>query len=264
MKWFQLNPTIKETNKYLDRVVEDLKKRHGGVSSEEFEKALVDTTGISWKQVKNYKNHPKPSERLKNNSLVIRYIREAQRKDKIRAFKLYAYAVTAIALVFGGLIYYLTSPSKIDTFAVQKVIELLPKDYTKLTAKIAIDLDELTLRLGPIAHSKFPIELFNCTKVPASSLQHCEFKDNLKSPAIITAVLDSGIITNFSFRTTDEELIKKISLQLSKQVDKSLSAISAGSVFDRQFTVGDEVVEIRTTLTGHAKIIAAMVYFKDL
>ena len=88
MKLFRFNPTIRETNQYLSKTVDDLLKKHGGVSDEDFERDLVATTGIGWKQVKNYKNHPKPGERLKDNSIVIKFVRERRKQNTGRKVRL--------------------------------------------------------------------------------------------------------------------------------------------------------------------------------
>ena len=84
--WWSQYPTIKEANRYLDKLADELLAKHGS-QNEAFEAEILAITGISNRQRKNYKNHPQPrKERLKQNSLVIKYIRDCQKRDKRRQF----------------------------------------------------------------------------------------------------------------------------------------------------------------------------------
>lgn len=81
---FKLNPTIKEINKYLNQVVDELLEKHQKVSNPDFEKELQERTGIAWKQVKNYKNHPRPKQRIRDNAKILPFILECRKSDTKR------------------------------------------------------------------------------------------------------------------------------------------------------------------------------------
>ncbi|MBL7670757.1 MAG: hypothetical protein JNM39_09740 [Bdellovibrionaceae bacterium] len=251
MKLFRFNPTIRETNKYLSKTVDELLKKHGGVSNEDFERDIVATTGIGWKQVKNYKNHPKPNERLKDNSVVVKYIRECRAKDIFRRIRFYALAFSGIAVV-GFIFYrYVTALKTVEAFAVHEVAQPLPPNYDKLETKVFLEVRDFVLRLGPIKHSKVPLEKFSCSKLPVVGLTNCTFSVTNSSGLFqIVLILDHDFVRRFSVVSVEPSEIEKLREQLGDRVNKEIAAVDPKPLSQKQFKVGDESVEIISNPAG--------------
>lgn len=100
------DPTVKELCSYLDVVIEELLKKHGKLSHPDFDTELQEITGIGWKQVKNYKNHPKQNQTIADNSKVLEFCLTSRKKNK-RFFILAMakkYAIVAAGLVLVSLL----------------------------------------------------------------------------------------------------------------------------------------------------------------
>ncbi len=218
VKLFQLNPTIREANKYLSETVEVLTAKHGGVSSEDFEKELVSITGIGWKQVKNYKNHPKPSERLKDNALVLKFIRQKQSQDKGRKVRRFLiYAVSLIAFVF--LIYwYVSKPREIEQFVVHQVPPSAHTTESKET-KIFLKLSSKgwLFRLGPTNQSDIPLDKFICSDLQGMNMKNCSYNEVSGVNGLqVAIILDGGIIRRYTIMAFNPDDVHNLMGQLSK------------------------------------------------
>lgn len=245
MKWFRFNPTIKETNKYLSKTVDELTKKHGGVSNEDFERELVDLTGIGWKQVKNYKNNPKPSSRLKDNSIVIKYVLKCRQNDTLRKIRSYSLiTVSFLSVVF--LTYWIIStPKEVETFQVHEVPLPTPLPINpKIETKVFLEIRDLLLRVGPREHSKLSLAKFTCSKLPTVQLKNCSFYDG---PFQIVLIMDGDFIKKYTVMTLDSSEILKIQKQLGDRVDHSLTTTNPKPLYQQQFKVGHETVDIITS-----------------
>lgn len=251
MRLFRFNPTIRETNQYLSKTVDSLLRKHSGVSNEDFERDLVAATGIGWKQVKNYKNHPKPSERLKDNSVVIKYVRGCRKNDRFRKFKIYAATVTCLLLI-GFLGYkYATTPNTIEAFAVHEVVQPLPPNYDKLETKVFLEVGDWVLRLGPVKHSKVPLDKFICSKLPGVGLINCSFSVTKPSGFFqVTLLIDHDFIRKYAIMTLDPLEIASLRKQLGNRVDRTIASVESKPLTQRQFKVSDESVQIMSNPSG--------------
>lgn len=218
MKTFRFNPTIREANKYLSVTVDILSIKHGGVSNEEFERELVITTGIGWKQVKNYKNHPKPSERLKDNAVVLKFILEKRSQDTGRKVRIYlTYAISSIVVVF-SIYWYLARPKEIEQFVVHEVPLLAHNTEVKET-RIFLKLSSRNwlFRLGPINQSSIPLDKFICMDNAGVSTKSCSFNESTPSGNFQAFVLiDGAIIRRYSILSFDPRDVETLMSQLSE------------------------------------------------
>ena len=251
MRLFRFNPTIRETNQYLSKTVDDLLKKHSGVSNEDFERDLVVATGIGWKQVKNYKNHPKPGERLKDNSVVIKFVRDCRRKDTGRKVRLGVLAVACFGVI-GFFVYRCAvTPKTIEAFAVHEVTQPLPPSYDNLETKVFLEVRNFVLRLGPIKHSKIPLEKFSCSKLPVVGLTNCTLSETSSAGLFqIVLILDRDFVKRYSVISVDPLEIEKIKEQLGDRVDRSIASDDSKPLSQKQFKVGNESVQIISNPPG--------------
>lgn len=229
MKLFRFNPTIREANKYLTDVTNALSAKHGGVSNEEFEKELVDTTGIGWKQVKNYKNHPKPSERLKDNSVVLKYITQMREKDTGRKVRRNATGVLVLAGIFGGLYWYGTKPKTVEQFIIHEVPPNNQKTQIAIT-RIFLKLEskKWLFRLGPIETSKVPIDQFSCFIDAGLGTKSCSFNEVTPAGNMQAFILlDGDIVRRYSIMSFDQKDIQNLMVQLSDLLGERIKGFPA-------------------------------------
>lgn len=93
------NIRVKEVNKYLSPLIRDLKLKHVKVTNPDFEKELAALTGIGWKQVKNYQNHPNPNQVLNDNSKVRAFVLKKRSLDTSYRLKEILFACVIIVLI---------------------------------------------------------------------------------------------------------------------------------------------------------------------
>ena len=224
MNLFRINPTIRETNRYLNKTVEALLKKHGNVSNEEFEKELVAVTGIGWKRVKDYKNHPKPGQRLKDNSLVVKYVRECRRRDKTRRFIRIGVAVVGAFTLVTFSYYFLTKPKPVEQFVIHEAPPTAPHKIDNVETKVFIEVPSRgwLFRVGPMKHSKIPLDKFICAKMPTMNLTNCSLNEMSKEGVFQAAILiDGDIVRKFTVMTFNQEDIDAIRTQLAARVRAS-------------------------------------------
>jgi hypothetical protein len=186
--------SVRETNKYLDQVVEELKLKHEKVSHEDFDHDLEAITGIRWKQVKNYKNHPKPGQEIQDNSKVKTFIYEQRKKDKVHLAK-------RLGLLLGGVAILLFVSIRLLMPRESIRIVQIPSSETKPSitkAKLTLNIDGLgELKLGMDKKSLIGLR---CRDVQISN-SLCTFlmKGNDKSE--VTLYFISGLLTRVAFTT---------------------------------------------------------------
>ncbi len=229
MKLFQLNPTIREANKYLSETVEVLTAKHGGVSSEDFEKELVSITGIGWKQVKNYKNHPKPSERLKDNALVLKFIRQKQNQDTGRKIRLFfAYTIPLIAVVF-SIYWYVSKPREIEQFVIHEVPPSAHTTEAKET-RIFLKLPSKSwlFRLGPTNQSDIPLDKFTCSDLQGMGMKNCSYNEASGVDGLqAVIILDGGVIRRYTIMAFNSDDVQSLMGQLSKLLGDKIKKFPA-------------------------------------
>ena len=86
MKIMKIPITVKEVSYRLEIEVAKLLEIHKKVSNPDFEADLIKNTGIGWKQVKNYKNHPKQFQIVRDNAKIIEFVERSRFDDNL--FKL--------------------------------------------------------------------------------------------------------------------------------------------------------------------------------
>ena len=246
---FRFNPTIRETNKYLDNTVGELLKKHGNVSNPDFEKELIAITGIGWKQVKNYKNHPKPHQRLKDNSVVIKYVRSCRQKDTWRKARLFSLAASGLIAVISISYWYITKPKEVERFVVHEFPPTPPQDIENIETRVFLKVKSKgwLFRLGPVAHSSIEFEKFSCVDQPVTGLKKCSYNEASESGIMQASVLlDGTFIRKFTLMTFDIGDISSLVNQLSDKTDEQIIRLPAGKqdMREQHFKVGKETVNI--------------------
>lgn len=251
MKLFGINPTIREANRYLSETVDDLSKKHGGVSNEDFERDLVAATGIGWKQVKNYKNHPKPRERLKDNAVVLRFVLQARARDtgrKVRRIATMAVSVLAFAYV---VFWYAMTPKKTEQFVIH---EVPPNAYSSEVVETRVFLTlpskSWMFRLGPLEHSSVPVDKFTCMDNQGGGTKSCAFRD----PDIqATLVLDGNMVRRYTIVAFRSEDIAELKDRLVDLLGERVSRFPASTkpLDELSIAAGKESVHLMATAAGH-------------
>ena len=98
--------TVREVNKYLSPLIKELKAKHIKVTNPDFETELIQISGIGWKQVKNYQNHPDPSKQVKDNSKVRKFVLNQRSTDtsfKIKKILLSLVLITILMICILGI-----------------------------------------------------------------------------------------------------------------------------------------------------------------
>lgn len=265
---FRINPTIRQTNKYLSEVVEDLSVKHGGVSNEDFESELIAITGIGWKQVKNYKNHPKPGDRLKDNAVVLKFVLKKQKTEKWRNPSLYGAIATLTLTLLTGIYLIATRPRPIEQFVVHQVPPSSHRsDFKETKVYLKLDSKSWTFRLGPFEHSSVPISKFQCTAQLELNGKQCSFQESDRDNAVqATVYLDGGIIRRYSIMTNNEQDVESLLNQLRTMFGNQLSDFpSADKQIDEiELRHGNESVQVTSSdqSTGMRPYIAIVVSLK--
>ncbi len=219
MKLFRFNPTIKEANRYLSKIVDELSQKHGGVSNEDFEKELVESTGIGWKQVKNYKNHPKPSERLKDNSIILKFIRQKQIQDKSRrVHRFLVYTVPPLVAAVFFIRWYSSKPRQVEQFIVHQVPPSVHTTEVK-ESHIFLKLSSKgwLFRLGSLNQSSIPLDKFNCMDNIGTGTKNCYYNERTSSGNFQAYILlDGGVIRRYTVLSFNPEEVKDLMGQLLK------------------------------------------------
>lgn len=221
MRLFQFNPTIKETSKYLQETVDQLLKKHGSVSNPDFEKELIETTGIAYKQIKNYKNHPKPSQRIKDNAIVIKFVREKRKQNRLKI-----YAVNGIkigSLIIAAVAAWLfwpkspSTPQKIyvinGTPAETSPPSIPPGNESELRIGLRIPKVGWLLRLGEAAESKFDESKFKCSAIAGTKQMRCKH-GNAQAPVSVSYLKEGTVIQQISVSSYNSDAVNDLEAQV--------------------------------------------------
>lgn len=247
MRLFQFNPTIRETNKYLSKTVDDLQKKHGGVSNEEFERELTTITGIGWKQVKNYKNHPKPSERIKGNAVILKFVLQARARDTGRKVRRLASMLVAVASIGYAVLWFVNRPNRIEQFIIH---EFPPAAHRSATVESRLFVTLISkgwlFRLGPLERSQVPIAEFSCMDILGIGGRNCSFQ----GPTVqATIILDGNIVRGYAVISFDPEDIAELRKQLVELLGAQIIDFPAPdkALDERTLQAGGESVSLLAT-----------------
>lgn len=222
MRLFQFNPTIKETSKYLQETVDELLKKHGSVSNPDFEKELIETTGIAYKQIKNYKNHPKPNQRIKDNAIVIKFVREKRKQNRLKIYA--ANGIKMVPLIIAAVAAWYFWPKSPP--APQKIyvingtpVETAPPSMpqgNEAELRISLKIPELGwhLRLGEVTESKFDERHFKCSAIFGTKQMRCKHDGDAQSPVSVSYLKEGTIIQQISVSTYNSDAVSDLEAQV--------------------------------------------------
>ncbi len=248
---FRLNPTVREINRYLSPLIDELTIKHVKVSNPEFEEELKKITGIGWKQAKNYRNHPKPGQRINDNALINEWIFNCRKNDKKRKFINYSlYLIGAILLivVFSKL-YSILSQERLVIIK-QPVGPALTRNNLPKTLEtkysLTIPSHKLTVRLGSLKNQNIDLREFNCLK-HTQSLETCNRDTMNEDGSVLSSIMyiSDGIINSITISAVGEN---------SKYMDEVLYLIKSLDLKQKNF---EERAKSNTKITsenGNEKI----------
>ena len=257
---FRLNPTVREINRYLSPLIEELTRKHVKVSNPEFEEELKALTGIGWKQVKNYKNHPKPGQRLNDNASINEFVYKSRKQDKKRTIII---ATILILLIFIFLFlctraYYAITQEKV--VILKQPVGLNPvsisiKDITP-TIVLSVPTQDLELKLGSLKNQHINTSMYSCVD-SSDTLKVCQRQMVLDGAIfqvdlhILDGVIKTIMITAIGENSTYvNDLMASIRAMpfLKTQLDQVLKEARPTTKFD--FIKNYEHISV--TVTKHA------------
>lgn len=262
---FWPKPTHKETARYLDLVIEDLKKTHQP-SSEEFEKELIKTTGIGVRQARTYRNSPTPNARLKGNSTVLPFVLEMQSKDLKRRWRIRgAWGITLVGVV-GLAVWLATRPTKPETFGIRALnLESATTDKI-INAKIQFPMPgtSKTLSVGPVKNLPFDRKDLRCNDILGSGMQTCKVSGDGTDTARpgVTLLIQGEVVTRVTVMTSQLDQVESIRKSLKGQIGTDLVT---QDLTPKEFDLPDERVSVMiapSQLPGFRPMISATVSLK--
>lgn len=247
--------TVREVNKYLSEVVDELTAKHGNVTSTEFEAELESRTGIGWKQVKNYRNHPSPDQILRPNSKIKAFIYQSRRKSfirNLRSRRTWIKVVAAMAIL-GATYYFGIQPLLQPRMAVVpevKKVEPAPEilsetksDY-KPVLKFMLPGFGLPLRLGKFTELK-GIK-WDKGYSQSGQFRRQDFVKGTKQTWFMVRVtynLDNDDITAIEIQAIGPSLTTDLKEQIEKQTASGFTQNKEGHNWDGQFEYLSAVTE---------------------
>ncbi len=129
--WNQNKILVCEVNRYTKQVVNELLAKYNKVTHPDFDKELRNITGIGWKQIKNYRNHPDPSATINDNSKVKKFIIFKRKTDKYYKFK-----KIAVPIVFSLMVFLIL-------FTIYKGLSNKPSEKENLSLLVKKSLEDL-------------------------------------------------------------------------------------------------------------------------
>lgn len=93
---------VSEVNRYTKPVVARLLVKYNKVTHPDFDQELREVTGIGWKQIRNYRNHPNQSSSISENSKIKTFILENRKTDKL--YKAKVLCINIIVFILAGLL----------------------------------------------------------------------------------------------------------------------------------------------------------------
>jgi hypothetical protein len=203
--------TIKEVNKYLDIVVEDLKKKHEKVTHEDFDNELESITGIRWKQVKNYKNHPNPGQEIQDNSKIKFFVFEQRKKDKFfKTKQLIILSSLCIGIAF--IIYRLLRPTEV----IKEVNFISNTESIIINPKLTLGipgLGDVQLGMAPDSFSGIDCKNLDLERLLCS-------KNLPENKGVVSLFFQRTVLTRLTLTTTDQVIYEKIRDSLKNELSK--------------------------------------------
>lgn len=226
MKVFNIPITVKEANFYIDREVKRLLDIHVKVSNPEFEEELIKSSGIGWKQVKNYKNHPRPYQVINDNAKILEFVERSRNLDrwfKLKVLSLYSLILVIIAAPIGGIWFYLANQVP-KTYIVKTNITnsqnlKFPKQFKFAPLLFKVPNSLIKLQLGPVQNSNINLSNFNCTELETIKSKNCQISIDEKSTIVL--LLSNNVIYKISYTFGNDENIPEEVLNLKKQIEKN-------------------------------------------
>lgn len=215
MKKIKMPVTVKEVSYHLTKEVDRLLVVHKKVSNPDFEAELLKNTGIGWKQVKNYKNHPKQFQIVNDNAKILEFVEGARSKDNYYQLKILGLCSSILMLILcliwlGFKLLYNPTPA---TYLV--VTNKLPAQEIGLkTSKKDIagnpkfeptlfNIPETSqkVRVGKIEDSGFNIKEFSCSEMESINSQNCQRM--LSKASTLTFLISNQFVYKFTYLKSD-------------------------------------------------------------
>lgn len=271
---FRLNPTVREVNRYLSPLIEQLTEKHVKVSNPEFEDELKQLTGIGWKQAKNYKNHPKPGQRLNDNAQITEFVFQCRKTDKKRTAIIYlaGMAFAILAIFFCIELYSIMTKERILIFKqpvgnIQKSVD--PKNVTP-TFSLKIPSHGLKLKLGSATNQNLDLSKISCN-FSTKTLQACTHETTSEGAVLSTVIyIDEGIVKTIMITAVGKgshylteviQIIRSLKV-LNTLLDKSLTLIHPTDKFN--FEKNHERITVTTTSREGDKSISSIQIILEL
>lgn len=258
---FQRKITVREVNKYLSAVIDELLVKHGKVSNPGFESELEQITGIHWKQVKNYRNHPQQDLAVSDNAKVKKFVLSQRRKSllgKLLHRRVWVPVATIVFLVIGVLMIRLWTKNwrapitKVAESVPAKKQVSIPPEIFKGRIKIYIQKYKMSFQLGPIDPNLAGFQEMVCQPVdsgqikPDSDKRVCMFSNDANRWNLFQfqITLKNESVISFGLVTDNPKWLNEWRSQVEKQISSPLKYDSRAATFTETWTDGRESVEV--------------------
>jgi hypothetical protein len=251
--------SVREANKYLDRVVEELKLKHEKVSHEDFDNDLESITGIRWKQVKNYKNHPKPGQEIQDNSKVKNFIYEQRKKDKVHLAKRLGLLLGGVAiLLFLGIRLLMPRESI-------RIVQIPSSENRPTVTKTILILSINGLGELKLGMDKKSLSDLKCHTVQVSN-SLCTFPIQSKARGEVTLYFISNSLSRASISTQDKDFFETQKKFLLKDLSnfKKSEGFYAKELSTMHFQRGAEKVTFSEPGPNMPKNASPLIYIIEL
>lgn len=232
VKLFKIPITVKEASKYLDIEVKRLLEIHAKVSNPDFEAELLKTTGIGWKQVKNYKNHPNQFQIIKDNAKVIEFVERSRNLDrwfKVKVASLISLVVLIITLPIGGIWFYLANQVPKTYIVKTNITETqtlkFPKTFKVAPLLIHVPNSLIKLQLGPVQNSNINLSDFTCTKLETVNSKNCQITINDKSTIVL--LLSNNVIYQIAYTWGSDPNMPDSIIELKEKIENKYKKIES-------------------------------------
>lgn len=224
------NPKVRDVNKALDKVINELLEKHGKISNPDFEKELEVITGIGYKQVKNYKNHPRPDSRINGNSKILPFAMKNCQDETRLTFLVNQkkkILILGTVLIFSILSYYaLFSEDNLNHEHQIDNIEKFMSDESPLAIKdgdftpIEFHLKKEGIRVS-LGSSKKSIygQSFRCTRFLVNKEQCQTIINRGLSFAQVSLTISDKRITIIAIATNDKDISDEINDNLDSYLE---------------------------------------------
>lgn len=269
MKIFKVPITVKEVSYHLAKEVDRLLIIHKKVSNPDFEAELVKNTGIGWKQVKNYKNHPKQYQVVSDNAKILEFVEEARSRDKF-------YKLKACCLYLGLLILIMGA----GWIGFKLLYNPAPKTYIVVTNKLpakALSIAEVKfaptvfeipetaqkIQLGKIEDSGINLNEFNCNEMESVGSQNCQ--KSFTNQARIMVLTSNSFVYKFIYtRNSTPGNIPKELIKFYEGIKARYKKTQETKVpyFSEKFENKDEMIEVITSMLPDGRMFLFIISFE--